>query len=333
MLSCSCLTDWLRSLTPLLSQRPRTAAHARAAPGLSLAPLVGEGRPVKFRPTLSCYAQAVSEQSDANMAFAANQKELIALNNRQQASLQAQRRKTFHDQQLNKIAMPEGLDASAFAPSRSKYGASGLAQSPARGGGGDGGGSEGSFKQGSPSSPKGLAKSPSRAGLSSAQARRSTGPPSSMTAMQRPQPILVRPSTAGPRSPGSRASLVSSPSPNKGVSKSPLRRYSTKPPALDFETSDQRGEEVEAVAVEPGSPASVAARVAKAKAKARESAAARDRDLVAEWQREEAKTYEELLEEREAKSAQGKAKRGAPHRTAQHTRLLTDSRLLPTCCR
>ena len=58
----------------------------------------------------------------------------------------------------------------------------------------------------------------------------------------------------------------------------------------------------------------------------------RDRDLVAEWQREEAKTYEELLEEREAKSAQGKAKRGAPHRTAQHTRLLTDSRLLPTCC-
>ena len=131
MLSCSCLTDWLRSLTPLLSQRPRTAAHARAAPGLSLAPLIGEGRPVKFRPTLSCYAQAVSEQSDANMAFAANQKELLALNNRQQASLQAQRRKTFHDQQLNKIAMPEGLDASAFAPSRSKYGASGL-QSPAR---------------------------------------------------------------------------------------------------------------------------------------------------------------------------------------------------------
>ena len=42
------------------------------------------------------------------MAFAANQKELIALNNRQQASLQAQRQ-TFHDQQLNKIAMPEGL--------------------------------------------------------------------------------------------------------------------------------------------------------------------------------------------------------------------------------
>ena len=109
MLSCSCLTDWLRSLTPLLSQRPRTAAHARAAPGLSLAPLIGEGRPVKFRPTLSCYAQAVSEQSDANMAFAANQKELIALNNRQQASLQAQRRKTFHDQQLNKIAMPDRL--------------------------------------------------------------------------------------------------------------------------------------------------------------------------------------------------------------------------------
>ena len=50
--------------------------------------------------------------------------------------------------------------------------------------------------------------------------------------------------------------------------------------------------------MEPGSPASVAARVAKAKAKARESAAARDRDLVAEWQREEAKTYEELLRER-----------------------------------
>ena len=72
--------------------------------------------------------------------------------------------------------------------------------------------------------------------------------------------------------------------------------------------------------MEPGSPASVAARVAKAKAKARESAAARDRDLVAEWQREEAKTYEELLEEREAKSAQGEAKRGEGHRTA-HTHI------------